>query len=221
IRENPHITPLATTDGHWIPSTTPQYNYRSGGGLSGAYMFCEKTRIRPVPADSLPRSLNHFKTFSVFYSGGRGFWVLRGDATAPGPDECWHPLRFEHDATDKSSHLTPAGNGDTLKCHRTDQLWAHMLLPDIYHGPQTQNPQHGGLRGELPVLLALVSMSMDPGNLQQWLPWMFQNSQWHTHSLPHGRVVVDVYTCPQSWAGGSIVQDLVDFENGVYGKYYN
>jgi len=139
-----------------------------------------------VPAVSLPQPLNHFKTFSVFYSGGRGFWVLRGDGTAPPSDESWHLLRFEHGATDRSSYLTPAGNGDTLRCQRTDQLWAHMLLPNIYHGPQTQNLTHGGLRGELPIFLALIAMSMEPTNLQQWLPWMFQNSQWQTHSLQRG-----------------------------------
>ena len=198
-----------------------------------------------MPVQSLPQPLNHFQTFSVFYSRGGGFWVLRGDGTVPDPSEAWMPLRFEPVA-DGSSYLTPAGVGDTLQCQRPDQYWPHKLLPNIYHGPCTQNPNHGGLRGELSIFLALVAMSMDPTNLPQWLPWMYQGSRWHAHALDHGcmfdtlqsspcnlsvadltsgqhkrGVVVSVYTCPTTWAGGSTSQDLTNLENGVYGKYFN
>jgi hypothetical protein len=149
------------------------------------WWYNQTDRIRQVPVQSVPQPLNHFKTFSVFYSGGGGFWVLRGDGTAPDPAECWMPLRFEPGA-DGSSYLTPAGTGDTLQCQRLDQSWPHKLLPNIYHGPCTQNQNYGGLRGELPIFLALIAMSMDPANLSTWLPWMFQGSQWHAHALDHG-----------------------------------
>lgn len=142
--------------------------------------------MRSVPSDSLPHPLNHFKTYTVFYSGGRGFWVLYGDGTNPPQDQAWHPLRFDNTATDKTSYLTQTGNGDTLRCHRSDQLWAHMLLPNIYHGPRTQNLNHGGLTGELPIFLALIAMSMEPTNLQSWLTSMFTGQRWQTHSLPNG-----------------------------------
>ncbi|KAH4033774.1 hypothetical protein HBH70_108900 [Parastagonospora nodorum] len=225
IREHPDIRPSCTTSGHWIPSTSTGYNYRSGGGISNTWWYNQTDRIRQVPVQSLPQPLNHFKTFSVFYSGGRGFWVLQGDGTTPDPSEAWMPLRFEPVA-DGSSYLTPAGACDTLQCQRPDQLWAHKLLPNIYHGPYTQNPNYGGLRGDLPIFLALVALSMDPANLPTWLPWMFQGSQWHPHTLDHGwqhkrGVVVSVYTCPVTWAGGSTTKDLTNLEDGAYGKYFN
>ncbi|KAH7413632.1 hypothetical protein DE146DRAFT_626770 [Phaeosphaeria sp. MPI-PUGE-AT-0046c] len=226
IRENPGITaPLVTAGGHWLPSTIRDYNYRCGGGVSGIYWFCDRQRIRAVPAQSLPQPLEHFKTFSIFYCAGLGFWVLHGDGTAPHSGSAWRPLRFDL-GPNGSSYMTPAGNKETLLCQRTDQLWAHKLLPNIYHGPQTQHPGQGGLCGELPIFLALAALSMQPHLLQQWLPWMFQDSKWHMHSLPHGwqhgrGVVVNVYTCPSSWAEGSSKQDLVHFEDGDYGKYCN
>lgn len=186
IRENPGIAPRTTTSGHWLPSTIRDYNYRCGGGVSGAYGFCDRERIRLLPPSSVhPQSLEHFKTFSVFYCAGFGFWVLEGDATAPHPDSVWMPLRFEL-GPDGSSYMTPTGHSETLLCQRSDQLWAHKLLPNIYHGPQTQDPGQGGLCGELAIFLALVALSMQPELLQQWLPWMFQGSRWHMHGLANG-----------------------------------
>jgi hypothetical protein len=73
-----------------------------------------------------------------------------------------------------------------MQWQRLDQTWAHILLPTTYHGVPTQNPDHGGLIGDLPILLALVAMSMEPARLIQWIPWMFQNSTWQTHSLTNG-----------------------------------
>lgn len=174
-----------TQSGHWLPSTNESYNYRPGGGISGAYWFCDRQRIRAVPAQNLPQHLQHFKTFSVFYCAGFGFWVLQGDGTAPYSGSAWRPLRFDS-GPDGSAYLTPTGSSETLLCQRTDQLWAHKLLPNIYHGPQTQDPSQGGLCGELPIFLALAAMSMEPQFLQQWLPWMFQDSRWHMHGLSPG-----------------------------------
>ncbi|KAH8731809.1 hypothetical protein GQ44DRAFT_800384, partial [Phaeosphaeriaceae sp. PMI808] len=218
IRENPGIVPLTTNEGTWIPSTTHGYNYRSQEGVSNTYWFCENTRIRSVAQSTLPRPLNHFKTFSIFYSAGRGFWILRGDGTTPDPGEAWHPLRFENGAADRSSYLTPAGGVETLDGFSPHQRWHHMLLPDIYHGQQIANTNQGGLRGELPIFLGLVAMSMCATNLLQWLPWMFQNSTWQVHNLPNG---LNVYTCPATWGEGSTKVDLERFESGAFGKYYN
>jgi len=109
------------------------------------------------------------------------------DATSPPPAETWHPLRFDHGHPDYASYLTSSGAEDTLDCQRNDQAWIHMLLPSVYHGKEIQDPRYGGLIGDLGIFLALVAFSMEPKHLQQWLPWMFQNSAWQTHSLGHGR----------------------------------
>jgi hypothetical protein len=130
--------------------------------------------------------LSHFKTFSLFYCPGLGFYVLRGDGTAPAQGETWNTIRFGHEA-DGSSYLTPAGANETLQCQRPEQQWPHKLLPNIYHAvPQTQDPRPGGLIGELPIFLGLAAMSMDTASLRTWLPWMFQGSRWHVHNLNLG-----------------------------------
>jgi hypothetical protein len=127
----------------------------------------------------------HFKTFSLFYTHGFGFWALNGDGTNPPQGASWHALRFDHDKHNRS-YLTTAGEHAAMQWQRLDQAWAHMLLPTTYHGVHTQIPHHGGLIGELPILLALVAMSMEPANLKQWIPWMFHDSAWQTHSLKNG-----------------------------------
>jgi hypothetical protein len=123
----------------------------------------------------------------VFFSGGCGFRVLLGDATNPPAGEVWHPLGFEHDETDHSSYLTNALQHPTLFCHRTDQVWARMLLPDIYHGPLTTDLYRGSLKGELPIFLALLALAMPPTELATYLPSMFQGGVWRSFDMAHGR----------------------------------
>ncbi|KAF2819668.1 hypothetical protein CC86DRAFT_306786, partial [Ophiobolus disseminans] len=231
IREHPDIVPMYTPTGMWMPSSNPGYNYRlvEGHGVSDLWWYHDENTIRQVSFSSPPDlSRSEFKTYSVFYSSGFGFWVLEGDATVPTLGEAWHPLTFDHDEMDLASYMTSAGSQSTLRVHSADQRWPHMLMPDIYHGPTALHKGYGGLVGELPIFLALIAFSMVPENLQQWLPLMRRAGSWQTHSLPHGRthkrgVVVQVYTCPSTWAGGSSRQSLTEYELGrsMFGKYYN
>jgi hypothetical protein len=64
-----------------------------------------------------------------------------------------------------------------------------MLLPDIYYhsAPTTPYQQYGGLKGELAIFLALVAFAMVPEKMPNVLPVMFQNGEWKTYSMPHGR----------------------------------
>jgi hypothetical protein len=64
-----------------------------------------------------------------------------------------------------------------------------MLLPDIYYhsAPTTPYQQYAGLKGELAIFLALVAFAMVPEKMPNVLPVMFQNGEWKTYSMPHGR----------------------------------
>lgn len=108
---------------------------------------------------------------------------------------------------------------------RIDQAWPKLLLPDIYHAHEIINDDrymgYGGLRGDLPIFLALIAFSTQPEWLKAVLPTTFVNGEWRTHDYPvrrkHQRgVVVSLYTAPSTWAGGSTSADLVRYEENGY-----
>jgi hypothetical protein len=208
--------------------------------------YCDRQRIY-APGVGLPAGCGLYKTYSLYYSAGCGIFVLPLDATAIHSDEwrTWKPLRFEHSPQDYSSSLTEAGSQPGLSLQRTDQQWPRVLLPDIYHAPSLTGAgalNYGGLTGELPILLGLYALSTCRTWLQDILPRCFQAGAWrvHQHCQPsqsysfrpsgqlltiagqHQRgVVVNVYTCPPSWSGGSTANNLGIYENGALGKYLN
>ncbi|CAI6304744.1 unnamed protein product [Periconia digitata] len=214
-----------------MPSTNAQDNVRARGGASGIWWYCNGQQIQAIPnATRPPQGAQHFKTFSMFFCSGYGFWVLRGDATnaASLASEAWHPLRFDYEENDYSTYITNAGSRRNLNWTRPDQRWPGILFPDIYHNPTmvTPNLQYGGLRGDLPIFLSLIAFSMRREVLAPMLPNMFINGAWNVHSHPSGRVdrrgvVVYVYTAPQNWAPNSTINELHRYEDGVYSNYYN
>lgn len=173
-------------------------------GATGINYYCDGQRIQPLPNNKVPQESRPYKSFSVFYSEGYGFWVLRGNATWPPPGEAWQPLWFEHDGNDFSSYLTNAGTERTLRCQRPDQGWPNMLLPNNY---QTHfvapDRRYGGLKGELAIFLALMALSMDQGYVQTCLPRLLNGGIWVNHGLPHGRelwmtVLIQLVDIPRS-----------------------
>lgn len=166
-------------------------------------------------------NLVHYNTFSVFFVAGRGFQVLRGDATLPTPEERWRCLRFQH--KDGHSIVTNAGDQEAMRFHQEGAQWPAMLLPDIYHGRGTRSQSRGGLTGELPIFLALIALSMPASYLPAWLPDMFRTdtSGWRFHGLTkqwvHKRgVVVNVWAVPSEWSMSSPIADIVRYENGTF-----
>lgn len=127
----------------------------------------------------------------MYYSDGRGFMVLRGDATRPDPGEHWLPLCFEHDQRDNySSYLTNAKEQPALYCWRADQAWVRMLLPDVYHGSnRVSQVPYGALKGDLPIFLSLVAFSMSVNEVESYLPSMFQHGRWQVYGMANGRML--------------------------------
>ncbi|UPX19898.1 uncharacterized protein EKO05_0010148 [Ascochyta rabiei] len=225
VREDPETNPSVDATGHWVPSYKPNANIVVNEGTSGIWWYCNGNQIYAVRAEHLPLGRKHYKTYSVFFSGGYGFRILRGNATNPRPDEAYRPLGFEHhDMDGYSSSVTNVLQGTTLRCHRADQLWVAKLLPNTYHGPVATTPGQGGLKGELPIFLALLALSMPAANLRTCLPQMFVNGAWQTHSLPHGwvdkrGVIVSVYAVPVQ-GGGTNAQAIANLEQGPGRRYY-
>lgn len=102
-----------------------------------------------------------------------------------------------------------------------------MLLPNIYQTrPVALDQRYGGMKGELPIFLALIALSMDRQYVRQILPQLFTGGAWGLHRFPNGRVhqrgvVVYVYTCPSSGAANTAAQELSNYEEGVREKYYS
>ncbi|KAF3054177.1 hypothetical protein E8E11_011992 [Didymella keratinophila] len=224
VREHQNVQTSTDTSGYWLPSDTPGYNVVVSEGASHVWWICNGTAIWSVPEAQLPPK-EHYSTYSMFFSGGFGFRVLHGNATDPEPDKDWKPLGFEHDKRDGySSFLTNVMDKPTLKSHRTNQRWVPMLLPNTYHGPASTKPGRGALKGELPIFLALMALSMPKEQVRACLPAMFSNGAWQLHNMSNGwehkrGVIVTVYSVP-GWAQGS-AQDIENYEEGHTGKYYN
>lgn len=223
-----------------MPSCVPGYNQPCTEGVSGTWWMCNGTQIWPLPGNTPPTGTQAWKTFSVFFSGGYGFRVMNGNATTPTDGEVYHPLAFEHHNNDNcSSYLTNVMQQPTLRCHR-NQVWTRMLLPNTYHGPVTAVQQYGGLKGELPIFLALVAFSMPPELLATYLSGMMHNGVWQQFNMQNGctylapctdcavprlthppgihkrGVVATVYTFPN----GSPAADLRRSEEGEGQRYY-
>jgi hypothetical protein len=77
IREHENVHPAVDSNGYWLPSHIPGYNVVASGGATGVWWICNGTQIWSVPDADLPRK-EHYKTHSVFFSGGYGFKILEG-----------------------------------------------------------------------------------------------------------------------------------------------
>ncbi|KAI7334824.1 hypothetical protein KC315_g3569 [Hortaea werneckii] len=91
-----------------------------------------------------------------------------------------------------SSYASYAGQRQQqqrLHCRRHDQLWATQLFTDIYTAQQeNRNPQYGGLNGEIPLLIALLALTMPSQCLPQYLPQCMGNT-WNVYppnTFPRG-----------------------------------
>ncbi|KAJ4988630.1 hypothetical protein SVAN01_05921 [Stagonosporopsis vannaccii] len=222
VREHPNVDETVDVNGHWMPSYVRGYNQPVTEGVTGTWWMCNGNRIWPLPGSTPPQEAQVWKTYSVFFCGGHGFRVMRGNATDPSDGQAYHPLAFEHHSHDNwSSYLTNVMGSPTLCCHREDQVWTRMLLPNTYHGSLTAVQQYGGLKGELPIFLALIAFSMPPDHLRTYLPAMMHNGAWQQFTMQNGwihkrGVVVTVYT----FSGGSSAADLRHAEEGNGQRYY-
>jgi hypothetical protein len=167
--------------GAWQPTSGPHasHNFIPKVGASGRTWLCDGSQIYEV---ALPRNAQLYKTFSVYYASGAGFWVLNGDARNPPDADIFHRLQFNyHTQTPESSFLTNAGQNNILCVQPQDNRAARMLLPDIYHTNATaSSPQHGGIVGELPIFLALMAFTTSREYLPSVLPYMFAGGNWIT-----------------------------------------
>ena len=100
----------------------------------------------------------------------------------------WSTMSFSL-GTSYTSYAGQRQQQQRLHCKRPDQLWATQLFTDIYTAQQeNRNPQYGGLNGELPLLIALLALTMPPEYVPTYLPQCIGNT-WNVYppnTLPRG-----------------------------------
>jgi hypothetical protein len=171
------------TDNHgiWEPTIGPHacHDFTPGVGASGKTWLCDGLQIHQV--QQLPRNAQLYKTFSVYYACGAGFWVLRGDARCPPGNEFFQKLQFNYYHHPlESSYLTNAGEHNML-CVQPQDGSANLILPDIYHTPTTaSHAQYGAVVGELPIFLALMAFTTSRDFVPLILPHIFAQGRWNT-----------------------------------------
>lgn len=183
--------------GRWVPGSRQGQNTRATGiTVTDHAFFCDGLTVEPESVTSFPpHGSGHFKTFSIYYAEGQGFWIFMGDVLNPNPNpddgEVWKPLCFSYpqdysdllDNTqnihDSSAYLTNAGERRALYTQRQDQEWQDIILPNIYHAQTRHSPTgHGGLQGELAIFLGLLALSTEPEWVGRALPSMFVDGTW-------------------------------------------
>lgn len=181
------MLPAQDANGQWEPTDLLGANIVVAAGATNIIWLCDGWQISVLDDNNLLQRAKPYKTYSAYYCHGKGFQILRGNATTTKQEEGWLPLSFDHDKTDYSSYLTNARFEPSLHCHRSDQKWMKMLLPDIYHDRREALAPCGGLKGELAIFLALIAFSIPADSLQTYLPAMFQSGKWQQFDMLNGR----------------------------------
>lgn len=78
----------------------------------------------------------------------------------------WAPLKFDHRDRDLLSYAGRHQPFSRLRVRRPDQEWPSKLLTDTCSARDTsREPRHGGLIGELPLLIALMAFAIPANEL--------------------------------------------------------
>ena len=73
----------------------------------------------------------------------------------------WAPLKFNHRDRDRLSYAGRRQPHSRLCVRRLDQEWPQKLLPDTCSAEDmSDDPWHGGLIGELPLLIGLMALAI-------------------------------------------------------------
>ncbi|KAF2725183.1 hypothetical protein K431DRAFT_98759 [Polychaeton citri CBS 116435] len=250
--------PRSTSGGRWKPpkslgsnqSVQPELWYKyderdpvmQNGFQSPTRRMDREVVFRPSrPQQPLPA---HYKTVSMYYSGGV-FWLVEYDATTEAvndgidiadprmmrrgstdeeekPD--WDPMEFRQCAN-LVSYACRRGTHRNLLVVRPDQMWPHRILTDVHAAlSSTGNRCLGGLIGELPLLLGLVYLALRESDVVRYMPrvvqrqWSIVEQMGRNYGWREKRgVVVSVYTNPPE----ATSQQLECYERGGYGTMFN
>ncbi|KAK3117201.1 hypothetical protein LTR53_001628 [Teratosphaeriaceae sp. CCFEE 6253] len=242
---HPNAVPRRTTGGRWKPPKRHGLNVKEA-----ELRFFQNGQATQALQTAFPETLQPFKQFSIYHDHAC-IWMVAYDATAQdvgdgrettategdddgdgtnsshsadeSEDPDWTTLRFDLQPHQRSY----AGQGlhsPHLHVRRLDQLWAEQLLPDTYRTTETTPHAHeGGLNGELPLLIGLMSLTLPAHQVATCLP-RCMGRPWQVEPLaqmPRGAgwqhrrgLVITVRFDPAV----TQYQDLVDYERGGRGN---
>ncbi|KAK6440055.1 hypothetical protein LTR95_003719 [Oleoguttula sp. CCFEE 5521] len=154
---------------------------------------------------------------------------LAGTATNDWSHVSFKAANAEVAPSPEVSYVTYDGPEERLIYQHQDHAWARRLFPDRYTrmGERSlgADRQLGGLVGDLPILLGLVALSIDPRGMQERIvsivqgpPWVLPASQERTVGWDDKRgILVEVWTKDDAV---QTVATLKRYEHGGFGRIF-
>ncbi|OQO15102.1 hypothetical protein B0A48_00484 [Cryoendolithus antarcticus] len=242
-------------DGDWRPPRGQGKNtYKDWPGWSDYALFYHDSGAT-IRVSGTPESLQlkPYGTCSMYFNKAN-IWVVNCDATQriihDGNDNDtsdrsqaslprnatndWSHIHFKTVEADVDrprtiSYVTYDAAEEKLIYQHHGQEWAKKLFPDRYSqmGERSlgADPHSGGLVGDLPILLGLVALSVDPRGMQDRIPGIICGPPWKLPDNQERRVgwdakrgvLVEVWTKDVEQ---QTVETVRQYEHGGFGKIF-
>ncbi|OHF01932.1 hypothetical protein CORC01_02810 [Colletotrichum orchidophilum] len=210
------------TNGVVAPAGNEFYWYRPEMGLPGR--ICGPIPDGSQTGESYLGQMQEYKTYSVFNCWRfLPCWCTDVDvSTIDGePPDGWHSLTFlPPDPQDPGFTRILYPGGPQRHASGSNPSWIPHLLPRTFATPSSSAPQSTGLGGNLPIIIALLALTKQPGCTDD----VFQSRQWDMNRFggrrsPHAdpdpigppRGVM-VQVCCDSYNYNSTIDAIMDFE---------
>ncbi|TKA71289.1 hypothetical protein B0A55_07590 [Friedmanniomyces simplex] len=161
---HPRAIPRVAPDDRWKPP-----KIRGNNRKGPATMYHHNGQIT-APVDALPGSSQIYKQYSIYHDHAY-IWAVPFDAS------------LHKELPQSRSYAGLHLESQHLHIRRSTQTWPDQILPDPYRATRlTHSESHGGLNGELPLLIGLMALALPSTFVLTGLPSCIDNP-WRVYPI--------------------------------------